>query len=237
MAIGRSHLFSQIVGSVGGVTYFFNRYAAIVLRNRVVPVDPATAAQVTVRTRMSAAMSAWQSMTQVERDAWENFSNHTPWKNSLGQDCRLTSVSMYLSMRLAALQIDPTLPSTNFDLPPCIPGLFQQFQIVIIPCTSGVLEIGFKLSVTNTHPTDTIKVGVQISTAQNTSINFWKGPYDPAGYQVLGPILPTFGVTRDYIRLTLGKRYFLRFSALNVTSGNLVSSPWHCDADAAYCIS
>ncbi len=237
MAIGRSHLFSQLVGSVGGITYFYNRYAAIVLRNRVVPVDPATAAQITVRTRMSAAMSAWQTMTQAQRDAWEDFAAHTPWKNSLGQDCRLTGVNMYLSVRLAALQITPAAPGSDFDLPPCKPGLFQQESISLTPCTAGVLNIGFNLELTNNHPTSTINIGVHMSTAQNTSINFWKGPYDTRAYFTTGNIVPAAFKSLPVIGLVLGKRYFLRFRSLDVTSGNIVSSPWHCDVDAAYCTS
>lgn len=237
MALCRSHLFSQMVGSVAGITYFFNRYGSIIARNRTVPVDPGTAPQIAIRARMAAAMSAWQGMTEAQRDAWTIFADGTPWVNSLGDDCRLAGVNMYLSIRLAALQIDPTIVSSQFNLPPCIPGLLRRPHVTVSSCTSGILEIGFKVSVINDHPTNSIRLGVQISTAQNTSINFWAGPYDPGAYAVTPIVPPSFGTSIDITRLLLGKRYFLRFRSLDASNENLVSSAWHGQVDAANCSS
>lgn len=205
------------------------------MRNRVVPVDPATADQMTIRARMSAAMTAWQALPQTNRDAWDKFAQGTPWHNALGQECRLTSVNMYLSIRLAALQILPALPSASFDDPPCTPGLFPQNRVTISTCTSGILEVGFNLAIVNNHPTDTIRLGVQRSTAQSLSVNFWKGPYVVRDYWVSPPVPPSFGIDQDFIRLTLNKRYFLRYRILNVTSNNIVSSPWHDSVVATPC--
>lgn len=237
MAICLSHVFSQMVGSVAGVTYFYNRYASIIARNRTVPTDPNTPAQQTVRTRMSAAVSAWQSLTNLQREVWKGFADNTPWVNSLGQDCRLSSLNMYLSIRLAALQILPGLPSSSFDAPPCTPGLFPHCKHSISTCTSGVMQLGFAVNITNTNSTGSIRVGIHMSTAQNTSINFWKGPYDAAAYSITPPIPPGFGIGIDFIRLTLGKRYFLKFRVLDVTNNNNVSSEWYDHAEAAYCTS
>ena len=237
MAIGLSHLFSQMVGSVGGTTYFFNRYASICMRSRVTPTDPNTPAQQTVRTRMSAAVSAWQGLSNAQREGWKGFADYTPWVNSLGQDCRLSAINMYLAIRLAALQIVPTIPSTDFDSPPCTPGLFPQCRIGITPCTSGVMQVGFKVTISNTHPTSTIRVGIHLSTAQNTTINFWKGPYDSSAYAISIPVPPTFGTSIDFTRLTRDMRYFLKFRVLDVTNNNHVSSPWLDHYDADYCSS
>lgn len=237
MAIARSHLFSQLSGSVGGITYFWNRYASIVLRNRVVPTDPNTPAQQTVRIRMSASVAAWKVLTQAQRNAWYDFANFTPWHNALGDDVHLAGSQMYHAIRLSALQIDPTLPVSNFDLPPCQPGLLRQPYWFTGPCTSGILQTGFSVNITNNHPTDAIKVGIQRSLAQNTSINFWKGPYDTRSYFTFGPIPPGVTLGVDFIGLIAGKRYFMRFRSLNVTSNNIVSSPWHAFTDAAFCTS
>lgn len=237
MAIGLSHLFTQIVGSVAGTTYFYNRYASIVMRSRVVPTDPSTPAQQTVRTRMSASVSAWQSLTNLQREVWKDFADNTPWVNSLGQDCRLSSLNMYLSIRLAALQILPTLPSSSFDAPPCTPGLFPHCHYSISPCNSGIFQIGFSVNITNLLSSGSIRVGIHRSTAQNTSINFWKGPYDVSAYFTTPPIPPGFSVPFDFIRLALGKRYFLKFRVLDVTNNNNVSSAWHDNAIADFCAS
>lgn len=237
MAIARSHLFSQLSGSVGGTTYFWNRYGSIVIRTRVVPVDPNTPAQQTVRTRMSASVAAWQGLTQAQRDAWKDYADMTPWHNALGDDVHLAGSQMYHAIRLAALQIDNTIPVATFNLPQCQPGLLSQAFVSFAPCTSGVMQQGFQIHIQNNHPTSTIKVGIQRSNAQNTSINFWKGPYDTRNYQVIGPIGPGFGLGTDIVGLFAGKRYFMRFRSLDVISNNLVSSPWHGSADAAFCAS
>lgn len=237
MAICRSHLFSALAGSIGGITYLRNRYCAIVARARVTPVDPATDAQALVRARFSATMAAWQALSISQRDEWEWFASGTPWNNHLGEECRLTGLGIYMSIRLAALQIDPTIPSATFDSPQCTPGLFPRELIDIEPCTSGVLNQGFKITVVNNHPTCAIKLGFHMSSAQNRSINFWKGPYDNRSYFVSASILPTFGVTIAKIGLIAGSRYFLKVRVLDDTNKNLVSSDWYTHADAEFCVS
>lgn len=237
MAIGISPIFSQLSGSIGAFTCFWNRYCSIVIRNRVVPVDPNTPAQQTVRTRMSASVAAWQGLTDAQREAWHQFADGTPWHNALGQEIRLAGSQMYHAIRLAALHIDNTIPVATFNLPPCTPGLFTQPRWSFGPCTSGIFNAGFVVNITNIHPTNAIKVGVHRSTAQNTSINFWKGPYDTRNYQVIGPIPAGASFGTDIVGLVNGKRYFMRFRSLDVTCNNVVSSPWHGFADAAFCVS
>lgn len=234
MAIALSHLFSQMVGSVAGTTFFFNRYASIVMRSRVTPTDPSTAAQQTVRARMSAAVSAWQNLTAANRLSWEVYATGTPWHNSLGQDVRLTGFNMYLSVRLAAQKINPGLNPALLDTAHCTPGLNVHPALSFSPCIPP--GAGFVLSVYNPHPTDNMRVGVHLSTAQNLSINFWKGPYDSAAYVSTASIPPGFGTTIAYKSLVAGKRYFLRARGWNSTQKTLVSSPIHLQQDAVTCV-
>ncbi len=233
MAIGISHLFSSMSGSVAGITYFRNRYAAIVMRERVTPVDPGTAFQVLVRTRMSAAVSWWQSLSADDRQSWEIYAEGTPWVNSLGNDVRLTGFNMYLSTRLAVIHINPAIVPALLNTACCVPGLNIRPQISFSPCSGGTA--GFNVNIINPHPTDNMRVGVQISTAQNTSINFWKGPYSPRDYVSSGSIPPGFGTVFAYKFLIAGKRYFLRVRGFNDTLKTLVSSPMYLQQDASTC--
>lgn len=237
MALFKSTYFAQIVNKLAGTVFYYSRYGTIIGRNWVMPVDPNTVPQQTVRARFSGAMAAWQGLTAAQRAAWEAFAADTPWQNGLSDDVHLPGMNMYLSIRLAALKIDPTIPVANFDLPPCTPGLFHQELVTLFPCTSGVLQVGFKINIVNHDPVNSVMLGVHMSTAQNTSVNFWKGPYDDRSYFVLGPIAPTFGVSVDKLGLALGKRYFLKLRILDSTNKNHVSSPWHDYIDAAYCAS
>ena len=223
MAIALSHLFSRMSGSVGGTTYFRNRYAAIVLRSRVTPTDPATAGQVVVRTRFSAAVTAWQALTATERNSWEMYADGTPWVNSIGDDVRLTGFNMYLAVRLAVLKINPGANPALLATASCVPGLNIQPKFSL--SAGSAPNVGFLLSLTHPHPTDNMRVGVHVSTAQNTSVNFWKGPYDINQYQSCASIPAGLGTTLEWKSLTLGKRYFLRIRAWNSTQRVLVSSP------------
>lgn len=233
MAIALSHLFSSMVGSVAGTTYFFNRYASIVLRSRVTPTDPNTAAQQTVRTRMSSAVSDWQALTAANRLSWEVYAAGTPWLNSLGQDVRLTGFSMYLAIRLSAQKINPFMNTALLDTAHCTPGMNVHPELSFSPCVGGTA--GFNLDIINPHPTDNMRVGVHLSTAQNTSINFWKGPYDSTAYVSTGSIPAGFGTVIAYKSLVAGKRYFLRVRGWNNTQKTLVSTPVLLQQDAVTC--
>lgn len=232
MAICRSHLFSQMVGSVAGITYFHNRYATIVARNRVKPTDPASGYQTTRRTYMSAAVSAWQALTNAQRETWEFYASGTPWTNALGDEVRLTGMNMYIAVRLSALTINPTMNTALLNEAHCIPGMNIDPEISFSACSGG--GAGFKVDIVNPHPTDNMRVGIQISTAQRTSVNFWKGPYDPANYVSTASIPAGFGTSVEYKTLTSGARYFLRIRGWNNTLKTLVSNPmyFHCDASA-----
>lgn len=233
MAIGLSHLFSSMAGSVAGITYFRNRYASIVMRERVTPVDPRTVPQQTVRARMSAGVASWQALSDANRQSWEIYASGTPWKNSLAQDVRLTGFNMYLSVLLAAQMINPTLNVALLATAFCTPGLNIQPKVTFSPCVGG--SAGFNINFVNPHPTDNMRVGVHISTAQNTTVNFWKGPYDSTNYQSTNSIPPGFGTTINYKLLTVDKRYFLRIRCWNNTQKTLVSSPMLLHRDASAC--
>lgn len=234
MAICLSHVFSQMVGSVGGITYFYNRYASIVARNRTTPTDPNTSYQQTVRTRMSAAVSAWQALTPANRLSWELYASGTPWLNALGQDVRLPGFSMYLSVRLAAQKINPAMNTALLDTAHCTPGMNIHPELTFSLCIGGTA--GFVLDIRNPHPTDNMRVGIHLSTAQNTSINFWKGPYDPTAYVSTGSIPPGNSTPVAYKSLVAGKRYFLRIRGWNNTQKTLVSTPIHLQRDAVPCL-
>lgn len=234
MAICRSHIFSQIVGSVAGITYFYNRYGSIVCRDRVVPVDPATVGQQTVRSLMSAAVAAWQALSQSDRDSWSDYASLTPWTNALGDDCRLTGFNMYIAVRLAVLRINPTANMSLLNRAHCTPGMFVQPEITFGICSGGT--DGFKLQLKNIHPTNNMRCGVHISTPQNLSVNFWKGPYDYNSHRSTISTAPGGIATLTYNNLSKLKKYFLRIRAWDSTAKTRISTPVHVSRVTAPCI-
>ena len=223
MAIALSHLFSQIVGSVGGTTFFHNRYARICARTRVTPTDPNTAAQQVVRAQMSAAVTRWQGLSNAQRESWEVYAAGTPWKNSLGQDVRLTGFNMYIGVCLAVLRINPGANMALLNTAYCIPGLFILPDYYFSPPSAP--DNGIVLHLTNPHSTDSMRVGVHVSTPQSVSVNFWKGPYDVNLYSSCAAIPAGLGTTLSWKSLTVGQKYFVRIRAWNSTQKTLISSP------------
>ena len=95
---------TQISGSTGGTTWSHNRYGAY-KRNRSVPVNPNTDRQVAVRNAVRALTIAWaNTLTQVQRDAWDAYAATVTWKNALGQDVHLTGLNHYVRSNTPRLQ-------------------------------------------------------------------------------------------------------------------------------------
>jgi hypothetical protein len=232
MAIVKSHLFSVMAGSVGGITYLRNRYGSIVARSRTTPTDPNTPDQQSQRSKLSAGVAAWKALTPAERLSWEHYAKFTPWFNSLGDEIRLTGFNMYLSVRLTAQNINPTMNTSLLNTACCVPGLMIHPEVSFSGCSGGVA--GFCVDLVNPHPTDNMRVGIQISPAQSTSVNFYVGPYDKSSYSSTASIPPGFGTSVCYKNLCAGMRYFLRIRCWNNTLKTIVSSPLylHCDASA-----
>lgn len=173
--IALSHLFTSLRNSVGGITYTANRYASIVGRARVKPVDPSTVALELMRTNFNAAVAGWKALTEGERIGWTQFAKDTPWWNALGESCRLTGQAMYIAQRAGRLAADPTKAVTFFDACPCVPGLFPTPLITVGCCTNPV--IGVIITVQNQHDTLAADAIVRISSPQNFSRTYWNGPY------------------------------------------------------------
>lgn len=87
---------TQKSGSTGGTTHSRNRFGAYE-RSRSMPVNPNTARQVAVRNAVRSIAIAWdQTLTQVQRDAWNLYAANVAWTNKLGQATNLTGLNMFI---------------------------------------------------------------------------------------------------------------------------------------------
>ena len=173
--IARSHIFAQMRNSVGGITYTANRYAAIVGRARVKPVNPSSVAAELMRTNFNASVAGWKALTEGERIAWTNFAKDTPWWNALGEQIALTGQAMYIAQRAGRKAATPAIANTFFDACPCVPGLFPTPLVTVGCCVNPV--IGVIITVQNQHDTLAADAVVRISSPQNFSRTYWNGPY------------------------------------------------------------
>lgn len=97
-------------GSYQGITSSRNRFGQYV-RSRATPVNPNTAAQGTVRARMSANAAAWRALTDNQRAGWGDLGLSMQRTDSLGQSYNLTGFMAYCSVNNNLAAISGTLLS------------------------------------------------------------------------------------------------------------------------------
>jgi hypothetical protein len=80
-----------------GVTASRNRFGQY-LRSRAIPVNPSSAAQGLVRTRLSTNSEGWRALTGVQRAGWAGLGTSMVRSDSLGQSYTLQGNQAYCSV-------------------------------------------------------------------------------------------------------------------------------------------
>ena len=122
---------TELLGSLGGITASRNRGGGY-FRQKVIPTNPNTSLQSVVRTIVQAITDYWtNTLTQGERDAWDNYNLQTPGFVGTGIDAfvRCNIPRLYWN-NIAATEILPQvdIAPTIFDV-----GSFT-------PVTPGVID-------------------------------------------------------------------------------------------------
>ena len=99
---------SQIItagsGSVGGLTFSHNA-GGNYCRARVIPTNPGSPLQQTIRGFVANLTSRWlNALTQVQRDAWATYAANVPLLNPLGQPRTVTALDMYVRSSVPYMQ-------------------------------------------------------------------------------------------------------------------------------------
>ena len=122
-------------GSLAGQTASRNRFGQY-SRTRAIPVNPKSAAQGTVRARMSANSAAWRLLTTGQRAGWMDLGLSLVRSDSLGQSYNLQGNQAYASVNnvrvasgltpvadapavatpVALLTVTPTIASASFSI-------------------------------------------------------------------------------------------------------------------------
>lgn len=96
MAIFTSVVYSEIRGSINGITYSRNRFGQYA-RSRAVPVNPQSARQTEIRSIFSNLALRWrEALNQTQRDQWDVYGDNVLVKNKLGLDIKLTGYNHYI---------------------------------------------------------------------------------------------------------------------------------------------
>ena len=84
-------------GSLRGDTHSRNRYGQYV-RNRAIPVNPASTFQGSARARLADAAANYRELTDAQRAGWESLGLMMTRTDSLGQQYTLTGAQAYVSV-------------------------------------------------------------------------------------------------------------------------------------------
>ena len=118
-------------GSVGNRTSSRNRSGQYI-RQRSLPVQPRTPAQVNARARLSDVSAAWRGLTDAQRANWIAFGQSFTVVNSLGQTINLTGSQCYIKVNTVnLLNGDATVTA-----PPALPT-FVACTVTGIDATAG----------------------------------------------------------------------------------------------------
>jgi len=114
MAIIRTGgIVGQISGSIAGTTYSHNKGGAYV-RNRSIPTNPSTAAQLQRRADLATVSTDWQNLTNAQRAAWEEWARQNPIVNALGDTIQKSGHQSYVGLNSRILLAS----GTQISVPP-----------------------------------------------------------------------------------------------------------------------
>lgn len=166
----RSPVYSEVSGSIGGLTYAHNK-GGMYTRARRTPVNPDSVRQVTARAALQDTSQAWSGvLTQAQRDGWSNYATNTPLSNAFGDPLQLSGQQMYV--RCNSIRISSGL--ARVDAPPAVPG---EAQLSALTITDPGPDIGIAYDNSDAWATNTGgALIIQTSRAVSAGISFLKSP-------------------------------------------------------------
>lgn len=203
----KSQVFTQVSGSIGGITYAHNR-GGLYTRARSIPVNPNSPGQIAVRGFLSTTVSHWiNTLTQAERDAWKLYADNTPLTDRLGDPLTLTGQQMYVRCNVARLRGGLLRVDAG-------PTTFGEALLTSPSITTMVAPTALTIDYDeNDAWADIIGGGmiVQVGIPQSPTINFFKGPYRFGATELStgGPLVPPFVMVTPFV-FTAAQRIFLR---------------------------
>lgn len=215
---------ATISGSIGGITYSRNRGGAYA-RNRTIPINPGSARQQTVRFALASLGARWvEVLTDAQRAGWETYAENVHLPNSLGQLRNVGGIGMYNRSNVPRISsIAPVLTviddaPTIFDL-----GTFTEPAADSVDAAADTVTWSF-------NPADewATAVGgamyVYGSRPQNSSINFFKGPYQIIA-SIPGAVVPPTSpqIINLAFPVAVGNKVFFRANVSRL-DGRLASS-------------
>lgn len=190
MALFKSHLVTQMSGSVAGTTYAHTK-SGLYQRARSIPVNPNSGNQLEVRAAMTSLVAAWtEILTAAQRTAWDLYAANVPVVNTLGDSFNLSGQNWYIAANVPRLQAISKLAATIARIDDA-PTIFDRGDFTT-PTFVADEVTGIDVTYTNSDAWAAAVENVLLvyqGRPQNPSRNFFKGPWRLIG-QVEGAVVP-----------------------------------------------
>jgi len=115
-------------GKIGGQVASKNRSGAY-MKNKVTPINPRSQAQILVRSYLAAASSAWGSLDQSLRSAFDSAVNDWTSTNIFGDSVKPTGKNLFSALGINLLSVEQAMP-TSVPAKVAIPALGLQTAII-----------------------------------------------------------------------------------------------------------
>lgn len=164
----------QMSGSIAGDTHARNRFGNYV-RARTKPVNPNTASQNIVRSLIAALVERWaETLTAVQRAAWNLYASNVAMKNKLGETIHLTGFNHYVRSNHGRMRTSRTI----VDAGPVVFTLPDQDPTFTITASEATQQINIAFDNTLAWATETDGLMlVEQGQPQNPQRNFFAGPW------------------------------------------------------------
>jgi len=177
-------VYTQVSGSIGGITYAHAKGGTMYSRARAIPVNPATANQTLVRNAMTVLANAWGSLlTGPQRDSWDMYALNVPVTNPLGDSILLSGQNWFVGSNVLALQGQAKL-GAGLALAQTGPVTFNRGDFTLPTAVTYNVAAGLSLSFTNTDDwanEDEAAMLVFQGLPRSQSTKFFKGPWRLVG--------------------------------------------------------
>lgn len=180
-------LLGSMSGSMGGLTASRNRGGQY-FRQRVIPTNPGSARQASVRGYLAGAVVAWTStLTAANRTSWTTYAANTPRTGPLGTEVVLTGQQAYIGAFVPRAQMGVTVPATGptlYNRGEPVAGIFGLLSgdPNVIGTATGNLSVA--LSMMNATDDDG-DVLMYIGKPVGPGVNYYKGPYQLATFSAV----------------------------------------------------
>lgn len=138
-----SPLLTDISGSIGGMTIQRNKFG-MTLRQKPIPLNKITPAQITIRTHIATIQAAWQELTDTQRLQWNRFLDFSGQTINKDRSVKLSGHSLYLKYQLYRLLTGMSLLTTLTYVP--MPTISE-----VVGLTVDVASLQMELSASCDH--------------------------------------------------------------------------------------